>query len=278
MNIVIDTSREVVPVNCAAFAEGVLESELFGHEKGSFTGATGLRRGKLELASGGTLFLDEVGEIPAATQVKLLRFLQEKEIERVGGEDRIKVDARVVAATNRDVEAEIRAGRFREDLFYRLNVVRVAMPPLRDRVEDLPALVDALLKRIATDVGRTVTMSAEAQGQLPRWRWPGNVRELENVLARAAVLAENGVIRVEDLRLAPVAGDEKAVPFVDAPEAGLEARIDAFEKSLVASALAREGGNQSRAAERLGIKRSTLQYKMAKHGLARPEVESTEGS
>ncbi|MFP5380568.1 MAG: sigma 54-interacting transcriptional regulator, partial [Vicinamibacteria bacterium] len=176
--------RPFVPVNCAALAEGVLESELFGHEKGAFTGAVAARRGKFEQASGGTLFLDEIGEVPPAVQVKLLRFLQEKEIERVGGEERIGVDARIVAATNRDLEAEIRTGRFREDLYYRLNVVRIAMPPLRDRLEDLPALVEAILRRVSAELGCTVELSPEAREVLPRWRWPGNVRELENVLAR----------------------------------------------------------------------------------------------
>jgi DNA-binding NtrC family response regulator len=262
-----------VPVNCAALAEGVLESELFGHEKGSFTGAAATRRGKFELASGGTLFLDEIGEIAPSVQVKLLRFLQEKEIERVGGEERIKVDARVVAATNRDLEAEIKAGRFREDLFYRLNVVRIAVPPLRDRLEDLPALVDAILTRVAAEIGRQVSISAEARQRLPSWRWPGNIRELENVLARAAVLCEGGAIGAEDLRLQPAGGSSPAATFVDVPDLGLEARVDAFERALVVAALEAEHGNQSRAAERLKIKRSTLQYKMGKHGLLAKQGE-----
>jgi len=259
-----------VPVNCAALAESVLESELFGHEKGSFTGATGTRRGKLELASGGTLFLDEVGEIPLSVQVKLLRFLQEKEIERVGGEERLKIDARVVAATNRDLEHEIKAGKFREDLFYRLNVMRIRMPPLRERLEDLPQLVDGILQRVAAEVGRRISVSDEARRRLPAWNWPGNVRELENVLARAAVLSDDGIIRPDDLRLAPAAAGARrsdSLAFIDAPELGLEARVDAFEKALIAQALAAENGNQSRAADRLRVKRSTLQYKMAKYSL-----------
>ncbi len=268
-----------VPVNCAALAEGVLESELFGHEKGSFTGASGLRRGKLELASAGTLFLDEVGEIPLSIQVKLLRFLQEKEIERVGGDERIKVDARVVAATNRDLEAEIKTGRFREDFFYRLNVLRIHMPPLSERLEDLPALVDTILGRVSTEIGRKVAISPEARARLPEWRWPGNVRELENVLARAAVLSDDGTIRPDDLRLQSGSGGgtDPAV-FVDAPGMALEARVDAFEKSLIAQALTSENGNQSRAAEKLGVKRSTLQYKMTKHGFGGKSEGDAEGT
>jgi len=256
-----------VPVNCAALAEGVLESELFGHEKGAFTGATAVRRGRFELASGGTLFLDEVGEIPVALQAKLLRVLQEKEIERVGSEERTKVDVRVIAATNRELEAETRAGRFREDLYYRLNVIRIATPALRDHLEDLPALVSTTLERVAKELGRRVALSSEARDALPVWKWPGNVRELENVLSRAAVLCEGNVIRPADLRLAPETS-RSAAAFVDSPEQGLEARVDAFERALLVDALEKESGNQARAAERLQTKRSTLQYKLAKHGIA----------
>ena len=258
-----------VPVNCAALSEGVLESELFGHEKGSFTGASATRRGKFELASGGTLFLDEIGEVPPSVQVKLLRFLQEKEIERVGGEERIRVDARIVAATNRNLEAEIKAGRFREDLYYRLNVVRIAIPPLRDRIEDLPALVETILEKVSAEVGRRATLGDDARALLPAWKWPGNVRELENVLSRAAVLCEGGTIRAEDLRLGPPpagSGGAQAV-FVDDAGRGLEERLEAFERALLVAALEAESGNQSRAAERLGIKRSTLQYKLTKYGV-----------
>ena len=259
-------SSAFVPVNCAALAEGVLESELFGHEKGAFTGATAARKGRFELASSGTLFLDEVGEIPPSIQVKLLRVLQEKVIERVGSEERTKVDVRVIAATNRDLAAAIRAGRFREDLFYRLNVMGIVMPPLRDRLEDLSSLITAILERVSAEVGRAVELSAEARARLPGWKWPGNVRELENVLSRAAVLCEGNVIREEDLRLSPEGKKDHA--FVDSPDKGLEPRVEAFERSLLAEAIDASGGNQSRAAERLGIKRSTLQYKLAKHGLA----------
>ena len=265
-----------VPVNCAALSEGVLESELFGHEKGAFTGAVAARRGRFEAASGGTLFLDEVGEIPAPIQVKLLRVLQEKEIERVGSDERVKVDVRIIAATNRNLEAEIAAGRFREDLFYRLNVVRMTMPPLRDRVEDLPALVEAILVRLRTELARPIALTDDARNLLPTWRWPGNVRELENVLSRAAVLSDGGTIGPDDLRLqAPDHGRPAGASFVDQPGRPLEERLEAFERALLVEAMQKESGNQSRAAERLGIKRSTLQYKLSKYGLAPGVKEST---
>ena len=270
-------SGPFVTVNCAALAEGVLESELFGHEKGSFTGATALKRGKFELAHQGTLFLDEVGEIPLATQVKLLRFLQEKELERVGGSKVIKVDVRVVCATNRVLKQSIEEGQFREDLFYRINVITIDLPPLRERREDIGLLVDALLARHAQSSGLEGTVTEEAMGLLQMYEWPGNVRELENVLERALVLAEAGPdghrrISPTDLPAEIRGGEGDAQSQREYHEAtGLMAQIERIEREIIRKALGEADWNQTRAAKALHLKRSSLQYKMKKYDLNRPE-------
>jgi two-component system, NtrC family, response regulator AtoC len=263
-----------VAVNCAALAEGVLESELFGHERGAFTGAMNLKRGKFEQAEKGTLFLDEVGEIPLATQVKLLRFLQEKELERVGGSKVIKVDVRVVCATNRDLKAEIERGRFREDLFYRINVITITLPPLRDRRDDIPLLVEALLSRHTQSTGlQGGSVTEEAMALFQMYDWPGNVRELENVLERALVLSTKGPdghrrIAPADLPAEIRGGEGDPAAQREYHEAtGLMAQIERIEKEIIRKALEEVSWNQTKAAKALHLKRSSLQYKMKKYGL-----------
>jgi DNA-binding NtrC family response regulator len=267
-----------IAVNCAALAEGVLESELFGHERGAFTGATQLKRGKFELADKGTLFLDEVGEIPPATQVKLLRFLQEKEVERVGGSKTIKIDVRVVCATNRDLRAEIETGRFREDLFYRINVISILLPPLRERRDDIPLLVEALLSNHMARTGLAGSVTEEALTLLQMYEWPGNVRELENVLERALVLSSPGPdghrrISPTDLPAEIRGGEGDAEAQREYHEAtGLMAQIERIEREIIRKALEEVAWNQTKAAKALHLKRSSLQYKMKKYGLdKRPE-------
>ncbi|RMG06257.1 MAG: sigma-54-dependent Fis family transcriptional regulator [Planctomycetota bacterium] len=266
-----------VTVNCAALAESLLESELFGHEAGSFTGATGMRRGKFELAEGGTVFLDELGEISLSTQVKLLRFLQEKEIERVGGDRVIKVDARVVAATNRDLKAMVERGEFREDFFYRINVINIELPPLRARLEDVPLLVEALLERHQKATGLSGRVSDEVLALLRIYEWPGNVRELENVLERALVLAESGPDGVR--RITPDTLPPEVFGGEGDPESrkqyhevtGLMAQIERIEREIIRKALEENDWNQTRAAKALKLKRSSLQYKMKKYELSKPK-------
>jgi DNA-binding NtrC family response regulator len=250
-----------VVVNCAAIPDALLESELFGHARGAFTGADADRAGKFERAHGGTLYFDEIGELKLPLQAKLLRALQEHEIERVGGAGPRPVDVRIVAATNKDLKAETAAGRFREDLWYRLNVVTVAMPPLRDRREDLPALCAHFLRRY----GRPdVSLSAEALDVLRGYRWPGNVRELAHVLERALVLLGAGTLVTPDLFPDDVRGGG-ARPVATLPPEG--ASLAAVERALLVQALERTGGNRTRAAKLLGLTRSALLSRMAKHGL-----------
>jgi DNA-binding NtrC family response regulator len=261
-----------VAVNCAALAEGVLESELFGHEKGSFTGATQAKKGKLELADKGTLFLDEIGDVPVATQVKLLRFLQEKEIERVGGTKTIKLDVRVLAATNRELKKRIEESLFREDLYYRINVISIQIPPLRDRREDIPPLVSSFLQRLEKEIGRKGTIDDEALSLLQMYDWPGNVRELENVIERALVLAEGACITAKDLP-GEIRGGEgaKAAQKEYYETSGLQGQIERIEREIIRKALEDTDWNQTKAAQELGLKRSSLQYKMKKYALAKPE-------
>ncbi len=266
-----------ITVNCAALAEGLLESELFGHEKGAFTGATQTKPGKFELAQGGTLFLDELGEIPLSTQVKLLRFLQEKELERVGGNRVIKVDVRVVAATNRNLKEQIEKGEFREDLFYRINVITIDMPALRDRREDIPLLVEALLHRHQAETGLSGRVDDEVLALFQMYEWPGNVRELENVLERALVLAEpsaDGARRISpvDLPAEIRSGEGDAQAQREYHEAtGLMDQIERIEREIIRKALEEEAWNQTRTAKRLRLKRSSLQYKMKKYGLQKAD-------
>jgi DNA-binding NtrC family response regulator len=257
-----------VAVNCAAISRELVESELFGHEKGAFTGADARRVGRFEAADGGTILLDEIGDMPAETQAKVLRVLQERSLERVGGAKAIVVDVRVVAATHRDLEAEVRRGRFREDLYYRLRVVEIALPPLRQRPEDLAPLVERLLDQLAARLGRERRrISAAALARLARHAWPGNVRELRNVIEQAAVLAPGERIEEDDLRLGTAACSAEACD----PEAGFsEAKRRAtedFERAYLLRALRAHGGNVSRTAEAIGMVRQSLQQKIRELGL-----------
>jgi len=254
----------LVKVNCAALAESLLEAELFGHEKGAFTGAVASRKGRFELADGGSIFLDEIGDLPPHLQVKLLRVLQEREFERVGSSRPIKVDVRLLAATHRNLEALVREGRFREDLYYRINVVTIVLPPLRERREDLPPLIEHFLRAFAGKNGKTVRgLTREAREALLRYDYPGNIRELENLMERAVVLTRDDVIGVEDLPLtletpAPGAGEG----------AGLIAAVEGLERRMIRDALAKADGTQTRAAELLGISERVLRYKLKKYGLS----------
>ena len=254
--------RPFVAVNCAALNKGLIESELFGHEKGAFTGADARRTGRFEQANGGTLFLDELAEIPLDVQVKLLRVLQERTIERVGSGVAIKVDVRLIGATNRDLAALVAHGAFREDLFYRLNVVAVDLPPLRQRKGDIPLLVNHFLARYAAENDKAVgEISKEALELLTRYAYPGNVRELQNIVERAVVMARGAVVTCADLP----AEVQKAAP---APAADtLPAQVEELEKKAIAQALERAGGVQSRAAELLGLTERNLRYKLKKYGL-----------
>ncbi len=257
-----------VPVNCMALSETLLESELFGHEKGAFTGAVGRRKGRFELADKGTLFLDEVGEIAPSLQVKLLRVLQERTFERVGGNQPLSVDVRIVAATNRDLARAVASGQFREDLFYRLNVVRLELPPLRERKEDLPALVAHFVRRYAAEVGRTAPgVSPEAMQVIYDYAWPGNVRELENALERAVIMA-GAEIRPHDLPLeVRPAAAEVCAP--DLPQdMSINQAVEDLERRMILRALEAADGVAAHAAEALGLTKSNLAYKMKKYGLS----------
>ena len=253
----------LVTVNCAALPEHLLESELFGHEKGAFTGAQALRRGRFELAHGGSLFLDEIGDVPLHLQVKLLRVLQEREIERVGSSRPTPVDVRLLAATHRDLEARLGRGEFRDDLYYRINVVTIAVPPLRERREDISLLLDHFLAKFARANGKTIRgLTREARETLLRYDYPGNVRELENVIERAVVLTRDDVIGAGDLPLSLTAREPEA-----GEAASLTAVVEGLERRLIRDALARAGGVQTRAAEALGISERVLRYKLQKYGL-----------
>ena len=249
-----------VAINCASLGENLLESELFGHEKGAFTGATAQRRGRVELAEGGTLFLDEIGELRPELQAKLLRVLQERTFERVGGSRTIDADVRWVAATNRDLGEAMRAGQFREDLYHRLAVFPIQLPPLRERLDALPALVDGLLARIGPRVGRAGLHLADgALERLRGYRWPGNVRELSNALERAAILAGGSAIGAAHLVL--------GIPGFSQPVGDAVTLVEA-EAEAVRRALAAEGGNRKRSAERLGISERSLYDKLKAHGIS----------
>ena len=264
-------AKSFISVNCAALTETLLESELFGHERGAFTHAVAMRKGRFELADGGTLFMDEVAEMSQGLQVKLLRVLQEMEFERVGGVRTIKVDVRVVAASNRDLKEEVEAGRFREDLFYRLNVVHLHLPPLRQRQEDIPLLAAHFIKKYVQENLRDKTrITPEALKVLIHYAWPGNVRELENVMERAVILCSNNVISPQDLpaELAPAPAEsrldiDRFIPLnTPLPEA-----LDGIEEQMIRRALEKSGQVQVRAAELLGITKSLLQYKLKKYHL-----------
>jgi DNA-binding NtrC family response regulator len=262
--------KPFIALNCAALAPGVLESELFGHERGAFTGATGKRMGRFERAHTGTFFLDEVGEIDPGIQTKLLRVLQQEEFERVGGTETIKVDVRIVAATNQDLREAIAQGRFREDFFYRLNVFSLRVEPLRKRPDDIPTLVDHFLRKFCVDTGKSVTeVDDEVMNFFMRYPWPGNVRELENILERAVVLAESGTITRDEIPPDMFYAQEHPDPDPpSAPEnASLVEKTDQLESEMILGALERFRWNKTKAASHLGLKRTTLQYKIKKYGL-----------
>lgn len=254
-----------IKVNCSALAETLLESELFGHERGAFTGAVRERRGRFELAHGGTLFLDEISDIPPAVQVRLLRVLQEKEIERVGGERTIKVDVRIISATNRDLAAEVERGAFREDLFYRLHIVPLRIPPLRERQGDIELLVRHFIRTTSKETGKRVTgITDEALELLLAYPWPGNVRELENAVERAIVLCDGEQLGVGEFPMGEAPG-MAAHPVTT--NGSLDRVLAETERRLIVEALERAGGVKTRTAELLGIKTSALYYKLEKYGL-----------
>jgi len=265
-----------IKINSAAIPENLLESELFGYEKGAFTGASGNKPGKFELADKGTLFLDEIGDVPPATQVKLLRVLQEREFERLGGTKTIKVDVRLVAATNRDLRAALEDGTFREDLYYRLNVVPIDIPPLREHKEDIPDLVNLFLSRFAQDSDKKITgVSPEAFKILMDYHWPGNVRELQNIMERASALAAGPLLEASDIHI-DSRGTGKAADVATGflPE-GMT--LEQWEDEMMCEALRRAHGNKSQAARMLGLSRNALRYRLSKIGIGDdPEKEGEE--
>ena len=277
------------PVHCAALSENLLESELFGHEKGAFTGANERVAGRFEMADGGTLFLDEIGEISLSVQVKLLRVLETRQFERVGGSETLTVDVRVVAATNRDLRTMVEQGTFREDLFYRLNVVNIRIPPLRERREDIPEILDFYLKKSAADNGKDVAdISPEALGVLMAYDWPGNVRELRNCVERMVVFARGATLTMTDVPadIRSAVGEQfeaKAMPPKTTgaapaePPTAIGLNVKENEKSLIIKALEECGGNRSQAALKLNISRRTLYRKLHEYGLAKDDGGDAQG-
>ncbi|AKL96729.1 acetoacetate metabolism regulatory protein AtoC [Clostridium aceticum] len=255
--------KPYIKVNCGAIPENLVESELFGYEKGSFTGATARKIGKFEKADGGTIFLDEVGELDLSMQVKLLRVLQEREFERIGGNERVKVEIRVIAATNRDLYKMVEEGSFREDLYYRLNVIPIKLPSLRERKEDIPLLTDYFLQKYSQEVGRkNLVISEEVKKKLLNYQWRGNIRELENVIERMVLLGQGNIITEKDLPY-EIIQEEKTEEIYRLPKEGL--CIEELEKNLILQALERTEYNQTKAAQLLGMTRHTLLYRMEKH-------------
>jgi DNA-binding NtrC family response regulator len=264
-------SGPFIKINSTAIPENLLESELFGFEKGAFTGAAASKPGKFELADKGTLFLDEIGDVPPATQVKLLRVLQEREFERLGGTKTIKVDVRLVAATNRDLRAALEQGTFREDLYYRLNVVPIDIAPLRERKEDIPDLANLFISRFAADSGKTVEgITPEAMQTLVSYHWPGNVRELQNIIERACALAKGSMLSAADIHLdtRPARAANESTGFL--PD-GMT--LEQWEDEMVQEALRRANGNKSQAARLLGLSRNALRYRLSKIGITDEEKE-----
>ncbi len=262
--------KPVISVNCAALTETLLESELFGHEKGAFTGASSARKGRFELADGGTLFLDEIGHTTPALQVKLLRVIQERTFERVGGSRTLAVDVRLITASNKDLLAEVEAGRFQQDLYYRLNVVHIELPPLKERTDDIPLLATHFLDKYGRELGRNgLSFEPDVLSALGAYPWPGNVRELENVIERAVVLASSDVIRLTDLpsELRSRGLDRLDLDHFVAPGTPLPETLEQLEQYLIRRALAQAGNVQSRAADILGVSKSNLQHKLKKYGL-----------
>jgi two-component system nitrogen regulation response regulator NtrX len=271
-------STVFIEVNCAAIPEELIESELFGHVRGAFTGAVADRRGKFEAADGGTIFLDEIGDMSLKTQAKVLRVLQEQTMEAVGGSARIKVDVRVLAATNKDLQAEIRAGRFREDLYFRLNVIPIFVPALRERPDDIARLADHFMAEFAREYGRRLkTFEPDAVSALQRYEWPGNVRELRNVIERLMIMVPGDTISAADLGfLDPHALKRPEAAAAPAGRLTLHEARERFERDLILRTLAQQQGNMSRTAEMLGVERSNLYRKMKSFGIApsrRPEGE-----
>jgi DNA-binding NtrC family response regulator len=255
--------KPFIKVHCAALSENLLESELFGHEKGAFTGAVTRKKGRFELANGGSIFLDEIGEISQQVQIKILRVLQEKTFERVGGEETLEVDVRVISATNRDLKEEIGKGNFREDLFYRLNVVNIHVPPLRERQEDIPLLSAAFLKEFSEENGKQIEgMDLKVRQALYNYRWPGNIRELRNCIESAVVMCKSNLIQLEDLPPSVTSGSEDNLIRIP-----LGSTMEEGEKEIIRSTLLHEQGNKTRCAEVLGIGRKTLHRKIKEYHL-----------
>ncbi len=267
------SARPLVKVNCAALPETLLESELFGHVKGAFTGAVADRAGRFEAAHGGTIFLDEISELSPGVQAKLLRVLQEREFDRVGSSRTLKVDVRIITATNQDLEAAVRERRFREDLYFRLNVLPILIPPLRERREDIPPLLDHFLRKYAGENNKVIRgLSREARDALLKYDYPGNVRELENLTERAVVLCRGDVIGLEDLPLGLHEAGEP--PGTASPPGSLMAELETLERRMIEEALGRAEGIQTRAADILGISERALRYKLKKLGLKDPSADS----
>lgn len=259
------SEKSLIVVNCGALPETLLESELFGHERGAFTGATARRIGRFEEADGGTLFLDEIGELSQSMQVKLLRFLQEREFQRLGGNQTLRSDVRIISATNRDLDQNVREGVFREDLYYRLNVVVMNIPPLRERKDDIPVLIDHFMKRFAAENGKNISgISSEAMDLLLKYDYPGNVRELENIMERAVVIARESVISVKDLPFRESAARRPDSLF---RRSTLRESVEVLEQNLINDAMEEAEHNQSKAAEILGISERMLRYKLKKYGM-----------
>jgi len=256
--------KPFIPVNCAAIPENLFESELFGHEKGAFTGAISDRKGKFELANRGTLFLDEIGEMPLHLQSKLLRAIQERKIEKVGSEKTISIDVRIISATNRDIKEMIKSGEFREDLYYRLNVISLQLPPLRERREDIPIFIDYFLKEFSKS---TISITPEAKDLLIKYHYPGNIRELENIIQRAVALCNGKTIEVNDLpeevRLAQLLEEDESTTV------NLNKEIERLEKKLILEALEQHNYNKTQAAKYLGINERVIRYKIEKYNLKR---------
>ncbi|MDR0561866.1 MAG: sigma-54 dependent transcriptional regulator [Spirochaetaceae bacterium] len=268
----LNRDEPFVAVNIGGIHEGLMESELFGHEKGAFTGAVNRKPGLFELAGKGCLFLDEIGEMPLPLQVKLLRVLQERKIRRLGGMNDIPVNARIVSATNRDLEAMVRDGSFREDLYYRLNVFRIELPPLRERAEDIPLLIDHLLNKLASRMGRSVPKIApEGLDKLCSYAYPGNIRELENILERGLIYSDGHTIKPEDMNLCTLHGgnDESLEPSSGVQTAAKS--LESIEKEAIRDALTQYQGNRTKAAEALGISRKTILNKIKVYKLKSPE-------
>jgi transcriptional regulator with PAS, ATPase and Fis domain len=268
-------NKPFIKLNCAAIPEELLESELFGHEKGAFTGATKFKPGKFDMAHQGTLFLDEIGDMPLNLQSKILRVIQEKEFYRVGGSTTIKVDVRFIASTNQNLEKMVQEGQFREDLYYRLNVFTLHLPPLRERKEDIPLLVDHFLGNLS----KTVDISSVALQMIMAYTWPGNIRELKNIIESAAVIAENGFVEPAQLpaKITGVFNSSESNPIsLPAANLSLDERLKEIEKSMIIEALRKTGGVQVRATELLGINQRSLWHRIKKHGIDVKSIKNNE--